>query len=130
MQQLGAALRFGGRLPDRLRELVICLIAGQRDAAYEWYAHSRAARRAGVTEDELADLRAGLVPALTDPTEAAVLDLVDATVNAPRVPREVWECARSRAGEAVTVEALLVAGYYVTLSLVLAAADVPAPGDH
>ena len=55
VQALGAALRFGGSLSDRTRELVICAVATELNSDYEWYAHSRVALSVGVRPAELGE---------------------------------------------------------------------------
>src|SRR5699024_110086 len=44
LQQLGAAIRFHGALPDRAREVAILTVAAFRECAFEWQAHAAAAR--------------------------------------------------------------------------------------
>lgn len=46
-------------LPKRTRELVILRVAWRRRARYEWAQHLLIARRAGVTDAEIAEVRAG-----------------------------------------------------------------------
>jgi AhpD family alkylhydroperoxidase len=46
-------------LPARPRELAILRIAWRRRCRYEWAQHVRIARRAGVTDEEIAQIRAG-----------------------------------------------------------------------
>src|ERR1700761_4402486 len=53
IQELGAALRFGGELSGRAREIVILTVAASERCDYEFAAHARAARRTGMTEDEI-----------------------------------------------------------------------------
>jgi AhpD family alkylhydroperoxidase len=46
-------------LPPRTRELAILRMAHRRNCAYEWVQHERIAKKAGVTEEEIAEVRAG-----------------------------------------------------------------------
>jgi 4-carboxymuconolactone decarboxylase len=46
-------------LPARTRELAILRMAWRRRCRYEWAQHVRIARRAGVTDEEIAQIRAG-----------------------------------------------------------------------
>jgi AhpD family alkylhydroperoxidase len=46
-------------LPARTRELAILRIAWRRRCRYEWAQHAAIARRAGVTDKEIAGIRAG-----------------------------------------------------------------------
>ncbi|TVT20527.1 carboxymuconolactone decarboxylase family protein [Amycolatopsis acidiphila] len=67
IQQLGAALRYGSRIGDRQRELVILTVAVAERCDYEWHGHVPGARRAGLSEQQLTALRAGApVPGLSD----------------------------------------------------------------
>jgi AhpD family alkylhydroperoxidase len=47
-------------LPPRTRELAILRMAWRRRCRYEWAQHVRIARRAGVTDEEIAQIRAGV----------------------------------------------------------------------
>ncbi len=46
-------------LPARTRELAILRMAWRRRCRYEWAQHVRIARRAGVTDEEITQIRAG-----------------------------------------------------------------------
>jgi AhpD family alkylhydroperoxidase len=47
-------------IPPRTRELAILCVAWRRRCRYEWAQHVRIARRAGVTDEEIARIRAGV----------------------------------------------------------------------
>jgi len=71
-------------LPPRTRELAILRMAWRRRSRYEWAQHVRIARRAGVTDEEIDQVRAGTPTLLT--TAVDELDenscLSDATYQA------------------------------------------------
>jgi 4-carboxymuconolactone decarboxylase len=46
-------------LPARLRELAVLRMAWRRDCAYEWAQHLLMARKAGVTDEEIEEIKAG-----------------------------------------------------------------------
>ncbi|MBA9005389.1 carboxymuconolactone decarboxylase family protein [Thermomonospora cellulosilytica] len=52
-------LLFRSSLPARDKELAILRVAWRRRCRYEWARHVPAAREAGVTEEEIAGVRAG-----------------------------------------------------------------------
>jgi 4-carboxymuconolactone decarboxylase len=54
-----AHLLGGSTLPPRTRELAILRVAWRRRCRYEWAQHVPIARRAGVTGEEIAQVRAG-----------------------------------------------------------------------
>lgn len=127
VQALGAALRFGGALDARLRELVICAISADLDSAYEWYAHSRVAATVGISAAELEHLAEGSVPPTLSPTEHAVLDLTRVLLRGTAVDDDTHARVLSQVGHAGVVELTVLVGYYRMLAGLLAVGDVPAP---
>lgn len=127
LQSLGASLRFGGRLPARTRELVVCTVAATLASDYEWYAHSRVALEVGVTTDELDALARGEVPPSLSSTEGASLELATALLAGRGVGEEVHASALAHLGHAGITELTVLVGYYQTLAGLLAVGDVPAP---
>ena len=73
LQELGAAVRYRTGFSDREREIAILTVAAHERSDFEWKAHSRIGRDAGLTDDELARLRDGAPCAFEDPAENAVL---------------------------------------------------------
>ena len=130
VQELGAALRFKGELPHRTRELVICAVAAALNSEYEWYAHSRAAVVVGVSEEELAQLQAGSIPASASDSEAAALELTRELVAEAGMNHTIRATAQKHFGYAGMTELTVLVGYYRTLAGLLAVADVPAPVDN
>lgn len=129
VQQLGAALRFGGALPDRTRELAICAVAASLDAGYEWYAHSRVARSVGVTDAELGQVRIGTVPDTASDREAAALLLTRELLAEAGVSDRTHALALQQLGHSGITELTVLVGYYRTLAGLLAAGDIPAPDE-
>lgn len=129
VQALGAALRFGGSLTDRARELVICAVAASLESEYEWYAHSRSAAVAGVTAGELAQLRAGGIPSEVSDHERAALELARDLIAEAGVSPEHHHRFRQHLGHDVMTELAVLVGYYRTLAGLLAVADVTAPAE-
>ncbi|GAA2401967.1 carboxymuconolactone decarboxylase family protein [Actinomadura vinacea] len=52
-------LLIGCSLPTRDKELAILRVAWRRRCRYEWASHVRFARKAGVTEEEITEVRVG-----------------------------------------------------------------------
>lgn len=67
----GEALRFAGTLPDRVRELVICVVARETGNQFEWQTHAPLAIKAGVAAPAIDALAAGRRPANWRPTRSA-----------------------------------------------------------
>ncbi|GAA1125883.1 carboxymuconolactone decarboxylase family protein [Arthrobacter flavus] len=127
VQALGAALRFGGKLPARARELVICAVAAERCSAYEWYAHSRVALSVGITATELENLRGGFVPAGLPDDELSALTFTAALLNGRTVSDADHATALAHHGHDGITELSILVGYYRALAGLLAAGDVGAP---
>ncbi|WP_051441781.1 carboxymuconolactone decarboxylase family protein [Arthrobacter sp. H14] len=128
VEALGSALRFGGTLSDRTRELVICAVAAALDSDYEWYAHSRVARSAGISPDELETLQAGRMLQGLPADEQAALALASALLHGRGVESDIHAEALKHFGHAGITELSVLVGYYQMLAGLLAAGDVPAPG--
>lgn len=129
LQRLGATLRFSTDLPDRTRELVICAVGAHWDSDYEWYAHSRVARRVGIDEAELDGVRRGRVPGSVSAAESSALRLTHALLRDRAVGEDLFADVVEHHGRSGLVELCALVGYYQLLGGVLAAADVPAPAD-
>ena len=129
VQALGTALRFGGTLPGRTRELVICAVAAELNSDYEWYAHSRVALSVGVSSAELESVRSGRTPDAIGPGEQAALSLAIALLRDRVVGTEVHAAALEFHGHSGVVELAVLVGYYQTLAGLLTTADVFAPTD-
>lgn len=120
-------IRFQSSLPKRLSELAI-LIAGRHwKAEFEFYAHSRLARQAGVEEPIIAALAAGQRPELSDPDDVAVYDVCSELLATRRVSDATYARAVERLGLRAVVEVVATIGYYSLVSLTLNAFEIPLP---
>lgn len=144
LEQLGSALRFGGGLPERSREIAILLVSQHTGCAYEWSAHEAAARRAGVTELEMESIRRGA--ALSGDTwsehERVLIESVHSMLIDGDLSDGCYARAVSALGHGDVFELSTLVGYYSLLSLQLrvfrvhplpresASAEAPSPGDE
>lgn len=118
LQRLGAALRYEGGLPDDVREGIVCLVAGVHGSSYERHAHEPIARRAGVSDGDLAVLSRGDVPQAA----GAELRLAHALLTAAPEGDPVAEL-----GPAAAFEVITLVGYYTTLAWQLRLFGLEAP---
>lgn len=116
LQELGTAVRFGTALTPRQREIAILAVAAHEGSEYEWKVHSHAARRAGLTDDDLAALAANADPALTDPAEAAVLDLTATLLRTGDLDDGQYAAAVAALGLTLVYELVTLVGYYRLLA--------------
>lgn len=119
LQAVGAAVRYKSVLSDRVREMAILVVASHWGSVFERDAHEAVGRVCGVTEEELAALRHGAVPDLTDPSEHVAVGTVVALTNRGSLTDEQYRGAVESLGERGVFELTALVGYYSTLALQL-----------
>ena len=120
-------LRFKTSVNKRLNELAILIQARLSNAQYEWWAHEPIARRAGLSDEVMADLRACRRPAQMQDDERLVFDFcIQLSLN-HRVPDALWQEVVERMGEQVAVDLTVLSGTYVMVSMLLNATQVGIP---
>ncbi len=129
LQAVGAAIRYGGRLTGREREIAVLRVATRHDCAFERYAHEAVGRQVGLTDDELRSLRERDTPAVGDDRERLVATTTDRLLADGDLDDAAYAAAVEALGEAVLFELLTLVGYYGTLALQLRVFRVGVPGD-
>lgn len=120
----GGAL-LSGRLPGRLRELVILRTAFRFNGPYEWAHHVELSAVQGVSALETAALGGDLSDAEWDPLERASLAAVDETADDGAVADDTWATLAGHLDSGDLVELLMLIGHYMMLSTVLRSLRVP-----
>ena len=120
-------LRQKTSLPHRLNEMAILLEARLWDAQYEWWAHEPLARKAGVPDVVIEDIRAGKRPAAMQPDEAVVYDVVTEILNRRQLSDDTFARAKQMLGEQQVVDLVAVTGFYVMVSAVVIAGRIEIP---
>ena len=121
-------LRFKTSVNKRLNEFAILIQARLSNAQYEWWAHEPIARRAGLSDAVMADLRACRRPAAMLDDERLVYDFcIQLSLN-HRVPDALWQQMVTQMGEQVAVDLTVLSGTYVMVSMLLNATQVGIPG--
>jgi len=120
-------LRFRTSVNKRLNEFAILIQARISNAQYEWWAHETIARKAGLSDAVMNDLRACRRPASMQADEALVYDYcVQLSLN-HRVPDALWQKAVDTMGEQAVVDLTVLSGTYVMVSMLLNATQVGIP---
>jgi 4-carboxymuconolactone decarboxylase len=118
------AIRHDSRTPRPLRELMILRTAQIARSEYEWAQHLKMARKAGVSEAQIAALADWRKSGDFDPRERAALALTEA-VMAGQVDDAVHaEVRRAFPDPADYVELSLTAAFYAMVSRMLDAMQV------
>jgi 4-carboxymuconolactone decarboxylase len=125
--QLGAHVRFGTDFPPNLTEIAILVTARYWTAQFEWSAHARLARQAGVAQEAIDAIAERRTPAFSDPDEQLVYDFCSSFYRNHAVDQTVFEKVKQRFGERGLVDLTGLIGYYSFVSVTLNVFEVPAP---
>ena len=120
-------LRQKTSLPRRLNEMAILLEARIWDAQYEWWAHEPLARKAGLPDAIISDIRDGRRPSSMQPDEAIVYDVVTELLNKRQLSDDSFGKAKQILGEQQVVDLVAVTGFYVMVSAVIIAGRIAIP---
>ena len=121
-------LRFKTTVNKRLNEFAILIQARIANAQYEWWAHETIARRAGLSDAVMQDLRVCQRPAAMQGDEKLVFDFCTQLTLNHRVPDALWQEAVTTMGEQTVIDLTVLSGTYVMVSMLLNATQVGIPG--
>lgn len=127
VQRLGEALRFESSLADVLLEVAILVTAHHWRSHFEWWAHARLARRAGVAPSVINAIHQGREPEFDDPDQRLVYDFSRRLLADKRVDAEIYGPTRELLGEQGLVDLISLLGYYSLVSMTLNVFEVPLP---
>lgn len=127
LASLGAVVRFGTSLGHRLTELAIITVAARWQAEFEWVAHARLAREAGIPDTVVDAIGRREDPPLTAEDEQAVYAAARQLADGGHLSQPAYDAARAVLGDAGLVELVTLCGYYTTISFILNAFAVPLP---
>src|SRR5215475_7735676 len=99
LASLGAALRFGTSLGRRLTEVAILTVASRWQAEFEWSAHARIAREAGVPDAVVDAIGRAEDPVFTADDERVVHVTARELVTTGRLSQPVYDTARELLGD-------------------------------
>lgn len=117
-------------LPADVREVVVLTVAAHWRAEYALYAHTAAARTAGLPGPAVAALLHGGTPGGLRPDAALAHRLTTALVREHRVPDDLYAEAVAAFGTDTLIALVGLVGQYLTTSALLACFQVPAPTEE
>lgn len=126
-QRLGEYLRFRNALPRDQSELAILVTARHWKAEFEWWAHARMAREAGLADAKIEALRLGGRPEGMSPAEAAVYDVADTLWRERTIDQALFDRALGLLGQAGLTDLVGLVGYYALVSATLNVFDIGLP---
>lgn len=124
---MGNMFRFGLSVDRRRIELAILVTGRFWTAQYEWYAHERMARDAGVPDSVITAIHEDRRPDFADPADEAVYDLCSTLHRTHRVDDATFATAVEHFGQQGVAELVNLIGFYTMVSLTLNTFEVPLP---
>jgi AhpD family alkylhydroperoxidase len=113
------ALMPGGKLPREETELVILRVAHNTGSEYEWAQHERMARRAGLSEEEIARVRQGPDAAGWTERRTLLLRAADELHAGDRIGDELWAQLSQQLDDVLLIELCMLIGHYEMLAMTL-----------
>lgn len=126
-QHLGEFCRFNTSLSPFHSEFAIIMTGKYWKAQYEFFAHARMAREAGVSEAVVEAIRLGTEPPFEDDGHRAIYAFVHEYFDTHRVSDTTYARAKAIFGERGVVELVGIVGYYSLVSMTLNVFDVSLP---
>jgi 4-carboxymuconolactone decarboxylase len=124
---LGRVLRFETSIERRLSEVAIITVGAAWKAEFEWWAHSRMARRHGVPDAVVDAIGRGEDPPFEAADERTVYAVARQLTESGQVDQETYDAAQRLLGDAGVVELVSLCGYYTLISFLLNGFAVPLP---
>jgi len=125
IQELGAALRFGGHLSDRIREIVILVVARSERSSYEWRGHSLLGREAGMTDADIDALRTGGPAPTFDEEEQVSREVAQHLIEHRDLSDEMFDMASEKIGNVRIFDIVSLVGHYQNTATALRVWRVP-----
>jgi alkylhydroperoxidase family enzyme len=108
---LGHYARYGTDLSEVQRELVVCIIG--RGIAYAWAHHAPMAIQAGLTEAQMAEIKAGRTPQDLPAAERALCDFTLAYGAFQGVPPAAWAALKQHFTPRQATDIAMLAAYFL-----------------
>jgi 4-carboxymuconolactone decarboxylase len=127
VQQTGAYVRYNCDVPWKLRELAILITAKHWASQYEWFAHEKEARKAGLDDAIIDAVRTGKTPEFTDDAEREIWQFCTELYADRCISEGAYAAVVARLGEKATVDLAGLLGHYNLIALTLNIFDVETP---
>lgn len=123
----GSFVRYSLDLPEALRETVILATAREIRSQYEFYAHARLARQAGLAESTIQAIAHGTAPEGLSGDEEKLVRYVKELLQNHKISDATFNAVRDRFGMQKTLEITGLVGHYLLVGQILAAFEVELP---
>ena len=129
LEKIGMALRTDTLVPAAAREAAILVVARAWSTDFEWWAHCRAARSAGLTEAVIKAIAHRRPPPTDDRAVSAAHEVAIELVYKRALQIATLEQAKAVLGERGVVEVVMAVGVYQLVSGALESFRPPPPTD-
>ena len=123
----GTFVRYNLDLPEALRETIILATAREIRSQYEFYAHARLARQAGLAESTIQAIAHGTAPQGLSGDEEKLVRYVQELLQNHKISDATFNAVRDRFGMQKTLEITGLIGHYLLVGQILAAFEVELP---
>jgi alkylhydroperoxidase family enzyme len=130
-----AFLTFNGHvllattLSERQRELLVLRVATRRQSAYLWAQHVFMAGDAGLSDEEIGRVAFGPDAPFWDPTEAALIRVVDELIDEGAIRLETWDTLAAELSTEQLLDAIFTVGAYETVAWMMRSLDLDLDDD-
>jgi 4-carboxymuconolactone decarboxylase len=129
VMEAGAHVRLQSTLQQTERELAIIAVSREKDARYEWAAHVKAGRTAGMREEAIEAVRNRGDVAGLEPDERDVITFVRQLLQTNKVEQPLFDALVGRHDVRWVVELAATIGQYQYISAINNAFDVQPAAD-
>ncbi len=123
----GTYVRFNFDLPESLKETIIITAAREIQSQYEFAAHARLARQAGVSDATIKAIADGTAPSGLSGDEEMLVRYVKELVQNHKISDATFNAVRDKFGTQRTVEITGLIGHYLLVGQILLAFEVELP---
>ena len=123
----GTYVRFNFDLPEALKETIIITAAREIKSQYEFAAHARLARQAGVSDATIKAIAYGTAPAGLIGDQEILVRYVKELVQNHKISDSTFNAVRDKFGAQRTVEITGLIGHYLLVGQILLAFEVDLP---
>ncbi len=127
LSAVGEAIRYGTKMPDRVREIAILVVAQEYKSEFEWYAHEAIGRHIGINDTLIGAIKRGEKPKFDDLEEELQYDFCYELIKTRKINDDLYEKINKLAGPERAMELASLVGYYTSLSLIMNVFEVGAP---
>jgi 4-carboxymuconolactone decarboxylase len=127
VQKVGEYVRFQTTIPAALNEMAILITGRFWSAQFEFWAHRRLARTAGVADAIIDAIAEGRRPPAMSDDERIVYDFCTELFRDKAVSDRTFKAVVDRFGEQGVIDLIAACGYYSIVSMVLDVDRYPLP---